>query len=87
MAAMNLFVEVAIPTAALIVSRQLSFIPVIGFNPDGRDEDFSGRGVAIWGDEQQRFRDACGASLQNVFSGPRSNALFIHPVKLSIWSG
>jgi hypothetical protein len=84
--AMKLFAEVAIPTVSLIVSERLNFIPFINYNPNATDVDLSGKGIAYWGKDIDEFSAACELKLVNAFAGPRSDALFIHPIKLSKWT-
>jgi hypothetical protein len=84
--AMKLFAEVAIPTVSLMVSENLNFIPTIHFNADASIVDFSGTGIVYWAKEVDKLSAACESKLSNAFAGARSDALFIHPIKLSKWT-
>lgn len=76
-AAMNLFVEIAIPLSLLLTCEQIVC-----------EKDTSWRGVELWGDlSRERLEQANEQSLAKLLANFPADRLYIHPVKLSRWSG
>lgn len=72
-AGMNLFAEIAIPTALLMSTRRVKF------------EQDRLKGLEIWGGREQReFGSNFGFSIRNLFQ-THEDKLYVHPVKLSRW--
>lgn len=75
MAAANLFVEIAIPTAlALTTTGKIS-----------RQEDCELQGEALWHNRVSEVLDEYENSLSRLLSEFPQDKLFLHPVKLSQW--
>ena len=73
-AAMNLFVEIAIPTAIMLTfdrTRVITRQEIGKFNARTRADDFG-----------EKYNN----SLSKLFQNWDDNLLFIHPIKLSRWS-
>ena len=82
-AAMNLFVEIAIPTIALMISPALDQIAVIpnanNINPD----QWTGIAEFTRAGANCPFAVAAGCKLSNAFKGDFAKVTFYHPIKLS----
>lgn len=75
-AAMNIFVETAIPLAMLLSCKKIKTESEIGYI-----------GVENWGKDIPRFEELHGRNLSSLFQNFGSNVLYYHPVKLSRWKG
>jgi hypothetical protein len=86
-AAMKLFVEVAIPTVAILVGDKLDSIFIAQRTRlDGTNyQEFHGNGVCLWQDAVEEYGRFCDYKVDNAFTGPFENAKFVHPIKLSKW--
>ena len=75
-AAMNLFVEIAIPTAVVLnVKRE----KVVTFD----QTEYTGK--AFWEKDIELFENEYEFDLKKLMSGWKEEWLFVHPVKLSKW--
>ena len=75
-AAMDLFVEVAIPTALLLSCGRIV-----------QEKDIGWRGHEIWARDQiEQFGSAVNFDLQRAFAEFPPDRLYVHPIKLSRWS-
>ena len=75
LAAMDVFVEIAIPTALLLCCERIV-----------REAETSWRGLELWGAENiEAFAARSHYDLQTLFEGFPENQLYVHPIKLSRW--
>lgn len=74
MAAMGIFVEVAIPTCMCLYSDKLKTFESIGY-----------KGGAVWGENIEKFEEKYGYLLENLMHNFPDGQLYCHPVKLSKW--
>ena len=72
--AMNLFVEIAIPTAVVLMFQreEVSFFPDEGY-------------YFLWGEDRTRLEEFYNRDFSRLCEGWDSSKFFIHPVKLSGW--
>ena len=72
--AMNLFVEIATPTATVLTFKreEVLFFP----------KDF---GLILWGNDRTAFENIYNNDFARLYNEWREDLLFIHPVKLSRW--
>ncbi len=76
MAAMGMFVEIAIPTAFMIYCQNVRFIDSTPYE-DG----------SIWSEKEiHELEDTYNCNLKELLHGFPREKLYIHPVKLSKWS-
>ena len=73
-AAMNLFVELAIPTAMVLSTDEIV-----------TEKDLPLHGQYLWSEQELRQLDEYNQSLSNLIKNFPVEWLFIHPVKLSKW--
>lgn len=74
MAAMNIFVELAIPTALHFACPKVK-----------REKDIAYKSVILWGGAREELRSSCHASLQELERNWPDDVFFYHPIKLSQW--
>jgi hypothetical protein len=75
LAALHLFVEIAIPSALLYSMPEIV-----------TEKDLSAKGQTYWGKSDfELLEGTYNCSLDNLFSNFPENCLYIHPVKLSRW--
>lgn len=75
MAALNLFVEIALPTALLLSVKKVT-----------QEKDLAEKGYTIWESyETKKMEDEHNNNLDSLFENFPTNTLYIHPVKLSKW--
>ncbi len=73
--ALNLFVEIAIPTALMLSTKDIT-----------QEKDLRKKGNTFWGNEEfQAIKDKYNSNLENLFTHFPDDVLYIHPVKLSQW--
>lgn len=74
-AAMNIFVETAIPLAMVLACEKIKY-----------EKDLDGYlGMEYWGDDIGRFQSRNHSSLKYLFENFGDKVLYHHPVKLSKW--
>jgi hypothetical protein len=74
-AAMNLFAEVAVPTALAFASERIN-----------TERDLDMKGVEVWDKQQvEAFGEEHGYEIHTLLSRFPKDRLYIHPVKLSKW--
>ena len=74
-AALDLFVEIAIPTALLFAAKRVV-----------QEKDLQYKGRTFWGDEDiTTMEKQYNNNLENLFINFPKDTLYIHPVKLSRW--
>ncbi len=73
-AAMNFFVEIAIPTAT-----------VLNYNRDEVTFFPKGSALIMWGNDRDVFADKYGRDVARLFSEWDDKIIYVHPVKLSGW--
>ncbi len=73
-AATNLFVEVAIPTALVLTSKNIV-----------TENDIKFRGKALWTKEDYKILDKFDNKLENLLENFPKEKLYLHPIKLSKW--
>ena len=72
--AMNLFVEIAIPTAVVLMFRRDEVI----FFPD--------EGISfLWNEERTKLEDFYNHDFNRLYKEWDSSKFFVHPIKLSRW--
>jgi len=71
-AAINLFVEIALPTALLLACENVVF----------EQNDF--QGIEFWEGEELELMKECHSNVKEIFEKYPSN-LYFHPIKLSKW--
>jgi hypothetical protein len=75
MAALNLFVEIAIPTALLLAVEKVV-----------QEKDLKGQGLTLWeSSEFKKLEDQYNNDLKTLSDSFPSDTLYIHPIKLSKW--
>ena len=75
-AAMGLFVEVAIPTAMLLACQRVV-----------TERDVSWHGTEMWDPQEVKGYSECrDYGIQQLLQGFGPNQLYVHPIKLSMWS-
>ncbi len=75
--AMNMFVEIAIPTAVVLTTQRED---VVLFS----DTDYDMK--IYWENDREEFEEKNHKSIQYLYKNWNPKMLFIHPVKLSAWS-
>lgn len=89
-AAMNLFAEVAVPTAlALACDRVVTELPINAhfYNEPRRNPELALRGVEFWDPaEAEGFAARMGSDLARLRAEFPRDWLYAHPVKLSRWA-
>lgn len=74
--ALNLFVEIAVPTALILSTKNII-----------QEKNLTKKGATFWGDEEfKALKDKYDSNLNNLFSNFPEDNLYIHPVKLSQWT-
>jgi len=74
-AALNLFVEMAIPTVLLLTVNKLT-----------QEKDLVNKGITLWElAEVKEMEDKYNNNLAELFKAFPENTLYIHPIKLSKW--
>ncbi len=75
--AMNMFVEIAIPTAIILTTRRrdVVLLPETGYKWE-----------LYWGDKRKEFEDKYHKDVGYLYENWNPKTLFVHPVKLSAWS-
>ena len=77
--AMNLFVELALPTAIVLNVARDRVI---------EEKQTTYRCVALWGnDEVENYESRYDCDLRKLLNEWEKDVLFVHPVKLSKWKG
>lgn len=75
LAAMNLFVETAIPLAMVLACEKIKY-----------EKDGNGlHGVEYWREDINRFEEKNHCNLERLFSDFDRDILYYHPIKLSKW--
>jgi hypothetical protein len=75
-AAMNIFIEVAVPTAMLLSCENII-----------QERDINWFGKELWlPQECVELNDKCNKSFSQLYASFANNQLYLHPVKLSEWS-
>lgn len=74
-AAMNIFVETAIPLAMLFSCNKIK-----------QEKDLNYYGVENWGKEIEAFEKKYHRDLNYLFNNYEENVIYYHPVKLSRWT-
>ena len=87
-AAMNLFVEIAAPTALALSCEHISTEMIKGENWvfGRRDPRFARRGLELWSeDDIKALGNKHGWNEQSLLQSMGADTLYVHPVKLSRW--
>lgn len=86
-AALNVFAEVAVPTALALAVDEIVTEMELGEHfefPGRRRADAAMKGVELWGASRiQAFADGVGYSLDRLAANFPKDRLYVHPVKLS----
>jgi hypothetical protein len=88
--ALNLFAEVAIPTALALACPivRTEYLPgevFAGCKAPEVNPERQWRGKEWWGSEIREFEDRYGLSLQRLVDEFPEHCIYVHPVKLSKW--
>lgn len=75
--AMNVFAEIALPTAIVLTLKREEVVVL---------SDTKYTAIVNWGRDRVTFGNRNEMNIENLYRNWKSNNLFIHPIKLSMWS-